>query len=96
MRCSPILIRCLRRNSDGANVQALGDDVADKLRKKVGGQIEIINVIVPLVNYDQATQDRINALNVEKANTRVTDQRAKTAEAEARANTTAVPTVPAR
>ena len=57
-------------NSDGANVQALGDEVAEKLRTKVGGQIEIINVIVPLVNYDEATQDRINALNVEKANTR--------------------------
>ena len=56
-------------NSEGANVQALGDQVAEKLRTKVGGQIEIINVIVPLVNYDQATQDRINALNVEKANT---------------------------
>ena len=73
-------------NSEGANVQALGDQVAEKLRTKVGGQIEIINVIVPLVNYDQATQDRINALNVEKANTRVAEQRAKTAEAEARAN----------
>ncbi|HEY6646984.1 MAG TPA: SPFH domain-containing protein [Mycobacterium sp.] len=73
-------------NSDGANVQALGDEVAEKLRTKVGGQIEIINVIVPLVNYDQATQDRINALNVEKANTRVAEQRAKTAAAEAKAN----------
>jgi regulator of protease activity HflC (stomatin/prohibitin superfamily) len=73
-------------NSDGANVQALGDEVAKKLRAKVGSQIEIINVIVPLVNYDQATQDRINALNVEKANTRVAEQRAKTAEAEAKAN----------
>jgi regulator of protease activity HflC (stomatin/prohibitin superfamily) len=73
-------------NSDGANVQALGDKVAEKLRAKVGGQIEIINVIVPLVNYDQATQDRINALNVEKANTRVAEQRAKTAAAEAKAN----------
>jgi regulator of protease activity HflC (stomatin/prohibitin superfamily) len=73
-------------NTDGANVQALGDDVAEKLRAKVGDQIEIINVIVPLVNYDQATQDRINALNVEKANTRIAEQRAKTAEAEARAN----------
>jgi len=41
---------------------------------------------VPLVNYDEATQSRINALNVEKANTRVAEQRAKTAEAEARAN----------
>jgi regulator of protease activity HflC (stomatin/prohibitin superfamily) len=66
-------------NSDGANVQALGDEVAEKLRTKVGGQIEIINVIVPLVNYDEATQDRINALKVEKANTRVAEQRAKTA-----------------
>lgn len=73
-------------NVEGPNVQALGEDVADKLRAKVGDQIEIINVIVPLVNYDQATQDRINALNVEKANTRIAEQRAKTAEAEARAN----------
>lgn len=73
-------------NVEGANVQALGDDVAEKLRAKVGDQIEIINVIVPLVNYDQATQDRINALNVEKANTRIAEQRAKTAEAEAKAN----------
>jgi hypothetical protein len=67
-------------------VQALGDEVAEKLRTKVAGQIEIINVIVPLVNCDEATQDRINALNVEKANTRVAEQRVKTAEAEARAN----------
>jgi regulator of protease activity HflC (stomatin/prohibitin superfamily) len=73
-------------NSEGANVRALGDEVAEKLRAKVGAQIEIINVIVPLVNYDGATQDRINALNVEKANTRVAEQRAKTAAAEARAN----------
>lgn len=73
-------------NAEGANVQALGDEVADKLRAKVGDQIEVINVIVPLVNYDEATQERINALNVEKANTRIAEQRAKTAEAEARAN----------
>jgi regulator of protease activity HflC (stomatin/prohibitin superfamily) len=73
-------------NSEGTNVQALGDDVAEKLRGKVGDQVEILNVIVPLVNYDEATQSRINALNVEKANTRVAEQRAKTAEAEARAN----------
>jgi regulator of protease activity HflC (stomatin/prohibitin superfamily) len=73
-------------NVEGANVQALGDKVAEKLRAKVGGQIEILNVIVPLVNYDNATQERINALNVEKANTRIAEQRAKTAAAEAKAN----------
>lgn len=71
---------------EGTAVQALGDEVAEKLRTKVGNQVEILNVIVPLVRYDEATQDRINALNVEKANTRIAEQRAKTAEAEARAN----------
>jgi len=69
-------------NSDGANVQALGDQVG----RDVTDQIEIFNVIVPLVNYDEATQDWMNAVNVEKANTRVAEQRAKTAEAEAKAN----------
>jgi regulator of protease activity HflC (stomatin/prohibitin superfamily) len=73
-------------NVDGTNVQALGEEVAEKLRNKVGDQVEILNVIVPLVTYDEPTQDRINALNVEKANTRVAEQRALTAQAEARAN----------
>ena len=49
-------------NSDGANVQALGDQVG----RDVTDQIEIFNVIVPLVNYDEATQDWMNAVNVEK------------------------------
>ena len=87
-------------NSDGANVQALGDEVAEKLRTKVGGQIEIINVIVPLVNYDQATQDRINALN-EDPNVLVSKCLDAAREAHISPlgcwpNTTAVPTVPAR
>ncbi|MGE2836922.1 SPFH domain-containing protein [Mycobacterium sp. SMC-4] len=73
-------------NVEGTDVQALGDDVADKLRAKVGDQVDIINVIIPLVSYDEATQGRINALNAERANTRVAEQRAQTAAAEARAN----------
>lgn len=73
-------------NVEGTDVQALGDHVADNLRAKVGDQVDIINVIIPLVSYDEATQGRINALNAERANTRVAEQRAKTAEAEARAN----------
>ncbi|CAN3130831.1 SPFH domain-containing protein [Mycobacterium sp. smrl_JER01] len=73
-------------NVEGTDIQALGDDVAENLRAKVGDQVDIINVIIPLVSYDEATQGRINALNAERANTRVAEQRAKTAEAEARAN----------
>ncbi|MDA2889484.1 SPFH domain-containing protein [Mycolicibacterium sp. BiH015] len=73
-------------NVEGTDIQALGDDVAENLRAKVGDQVDIINVIIPLVSYDEATQGRINALNAERANTRVAEQRAKTAAAEARAN----------
>jgi hypothetical protein len=32
-------------------IQAAAADLADNLRKKAGGQVEIINMIVPLVNY---------------------------------------------
>jgi len=58
---------------------------ATTLLTKVGGRIEIVNVTVPLGNYDEATGGRTAC---------------KTAEAEAKANcwpdTTAAPTVPAR
>jgi hypothetical protein len=62
-------------NVESANMRALGDEVAGKLPSKVGDPIDILNAIVPLVNYDQAIQDRMNALNVEKANTRIAQQR---------------------
>ena len=64
----------------------LSNQVAEKLRERVGTQIEVINVIIPLVNYDQETQNKINLLNAEVANTRVAEQKAKTAAAEAEAN----------
>ena len=83
MRCSPISIRWPRRTPTAPTSRRWAIRSAEKLRRT---QIEIINVIVPLVNYDEATQDRMNAVNVEKANTRVAEQRAKTAEAEAKAN----------
>ena len=42
-------------------MRALGDEARGKLPSKVGDQTDILNAIVPLVNYDQATQDRMNA-----------------------------------
>ena len=62
-----------RENSDGADVPALGDDVAEKLRTKVGGQSRNHECDCAAGHYDEATQSRINALNGEKANTRVAE-----------------------
>lgn len=72
--------------SDGAPLVGLSEWVQHKVQKAVGSRIEIQKVFVPLLAYDPATQDRINALNVEKANTRVAEQSEQTAKAQAKAN----------
>ena len=53
---------------------------------KVGRQIVVEQVIIPVVRFDAETQKRIDAFNTEVANTRVAEQRQKTAKADAEAN----------
>jgi len=72
--------------SDGAPLVGISERVQADVQRAVGDRVEIQKVFVPLVAYDNNTQDRINALNIEKANTRVAEQREKTAEADAKAN----------
>lgn len=74
--------------ADGAPLVAISANVQTDVQKAVGKRVEIQKVFVPLVAYDSNTQDRINALNVEKANTRVAEQRKQTAAADAAANDT--------
>ena len=73
-------------NSDGAPLVAISDHVQQDVQTAVGNRIEIQKVFIPLISYDQQTQDRINALNIEKANTRVAEQAEQTAKAQAKAN----------
>ena len=72
--------------SDGAPLVAMSQKVETDVQKSVGSRIEIQKVFVPMLTYDQQTQERINALNVEKANTRVAEQSKQTAQATSDAN----------
>lgn len=72
--------------ADGAPLVDISAKVQHDVQKAVGERIEIQKIFVPLVTYDQQTQDRINAFNVEKANTRVAEQSKLTAQAQAEAN----------
>lgn len=72
--------------ADGAPLVTISGDVQGDVQRAVGKRVEIQKVFVPLVAFDGNTQDRINALNIEKANTRVAEQRESTAAADARAN----------
>lgn len=56
------------------------------LTARVGAPIDVQSVVVSHVAFDRTTQDRINALQGEVAQTRIATQREATVAAEARAN----------
>jgi len=74
------------KNPANPNLNEFSRDVAERLREQVGDQIEIENVIIPLIHFDKPTQNKINLYQAEVANTRIATQREQTAIAQARAN----------
>ena len=64
----------------------LSQQTLERMRAKVGGQIEVHSVTIPIINFDDATQARIDELQSEIARTRIAEQKKATNEAEARAN----------
>lgn len=74
------------KNPANPNLNEFSREVADRLREQVGDQIEVKNVIIPLIHFDKPTQNKINLYQAEVANTRIATQREQTAIAQARAN----------
>lgn len=72
--------------SGGQDLEGLAKSVQEKMQAKVKTQIEIRSVTLPIINFDEPTQNRINELQAETAKTRVAQQRKQTSEAEAEAN----------
>lgn len=66
----------------------IADEVKARLNAKLGDRLIIESVTIPVINFDNETQSRINAYQTEIGNTRIAEQRKKTAEAEAAANKT--------
>ena len=57
-----------------------------KMQNAVGGQLTISELAVTVMNYDNPTQEKINALQGQVAQTRIAEQAVKTAEQQALAN----------
>lgn len=60
--------------------------IMDEMQKRLGDRFEITAVDVTFIDTTQATKDRINMLNAERANTRIAEQKKETAANEAAAN----------
>ncbi len=74
------------KNLETSQLPALAQDTLKKLQTKVGDQVEIFDVVIPTIDYDDSTEAKINQLNAERANTAVAEQSQKTATAQADAN----------
>lgn len=74
------------KDASNFDMEKLSTEVADKLRTKVGTQVEILGVILRPVKFDDNTQRSINELQSAQANTRIAEQKKATAQAEADAN----------
>lgn len=70
----------------GQDLGKLADAVKKKMQSVVGTQIDIRSVTLPIINFDDPTQGRINELQAETAKTRVAQQKKQTSTAEAEAN----------
>jgi regulator of protease activity HflC (stomatin/prohibitin superfamily) len=63
----------------------IGFTVATDLSKIIGEQIDVQSVIIPLVNFDDSTQGKINAFQAAQADTRIAAQNVLTADQNAKA-----------
>jgi len=71
---------------DIPNLDTLSAAATKGLQAKIGRWVNVENVIIPIVHFDDATQGKINALQAAIADTRIAEQKQHTASAEADAN----------
>lgn len=75
-----------KNNNGAADLDLLAKQVRDSLIKKVGSDIDVKSVTLPIISFDEATQNKIDELQSEIARTRVAEQKQETADAERKAN----------
>ncbi|SHX05744.1 putative alanine and valine rich protein [Mycobacteroides abscessus subsp. abscessus] len=74
------------KNLDKSPLPELSDQARKILAEKVGTQVEILDVAVPTIDYDEGTEAKINQINQARAATSVALQDQQTALAQADAN----------
>lgn len=68
------------------NTKTLQDKVRISLQRDIGTGINIDSVTIPIVHFDNATEDRLRAFQQAKADTRIAEQQKLTADQQALAN----------
>lgn len=70
----------------GIDLNAYAEDIKVDMQKRMGDAVEVRSVALPIINYDEETQRKIDQLQSEVANTRAAEQSKNTAREIAEAN----------
>lgn len=70
----------------GIDLNGYAEDIKDDMQKRMGDAVEVRSVALPIINYDEETQRKIDQLQTEVANTRAAEQSKNTAREIAEAN----------
>lgn len=70
----------------GIDLNKFADDIKADMQHRMGKSVEVRSVALPIINYDEQTQRKIDQLQSEVANTRAAEQSKKTAKEIAEAN----------
>ncbi len=73
-------------NSNTPNLNDQSTKVTSLMQGKIGNQVTILSVFIPVLHFDDETQGRINALQAQIAQTRIAAQAEQTATKQAAAN----------
>lgn len=68
------------------SLDKLGQQATDLMRQRVGKQVEINSIVIPLVRYDKTTESKLDAFQAALADTRIAEQKKATSQREAEAN----------
>lgn len=75
-------------NSTSPTLDSLSQEVLGRMQDEIADQINVLSVIIPVVHYDDNTQQKVNALLAQVAQTRIAEQSVITAQQQALANQT--------
>lgn len=70
----------------GIDLNSYAEDIKADMQKRMGDAVEVRSVALPIINYDEETQRKIDQLQSEVANTRAAEQSKNTAREIAEAN----------
>lgn len=74
-----------RKNLEVSPLPQISAESLELLREKVGAEVEILDVSVPTIDFDDETEKRINEINSERAKTTAAEQEIKTNDAKRKA-----------